>query len=90
MTAHQFIEQLFGRPAFGMPSHQRRITPAQRDLLVELIGQDEEGSAVERGFKRLTWKPSGRWAYILDEDSQARAVLTRLGSLRPSGSGSLF
>ena len=92
MTAHEFIDQLFSRPPFGLPSNIRRITCAQLDLLRRLIDEDEEGGAVDQGIgPGFTWMPSGRNKYIIAEDpGSGKYRLTRLANIVPSAMGRLF
>lgn len=92
MTAHDFLAQIFSRPSFGLASNMRRLTAAQLDLLARLIGEDEEGGAVDRGLGgSFTWLPSGRNKYVIAEDPRGRGgTVERLSNLRPSGCGRLF
>lgn len=52
MTAHTLIADIFARRQTGVDAHLRIITMAQLDLLTRLIGEDEEGGAVQRGLGR--------------------------------------
>jgi hypothetical protein len=92
MTAHGFIEQLFGRVQSNVASNMRYVTGPQFDLLVQLIGQDEEGSAVHRGMNGgLTWLPSGRWKYVLSFDpGSGRRSVMRLMTPAATEAGHLF
>jgi hypothetical protein len=96
MTAHDLITDIFSRHQDGVPGHMRRITRPQLDFLLGLIGEDEEGGAVENvpadaGFRATAWKPSGRNKYIVTEDLRGkRHTLTRLSNLVASGTGCLF
>ena len=92
MTAHGFIDQLFSRPSFGLDGNMRRLTPGQLDLLRNLIGEDEEGGAVQRGANgSLIWMPSGRPKYVITEDPRGgKHILARFSNLKASASGSLF
>lgn len=92
MTAHDLIDSIFRRPSPGLPGNQRRITRAQMKYLRDLIGQDDEGSAIGQGDRgALVWMPRGRWKYILAEDPIGdKHTLTKLGNLRPTDAGKLF
>lgn len=92
MTAHELIADIFARPQSGMPSNMRYITQGQLDFLRNLIGQDEEGGAVNAGMNGgFLWKPSGRWKYMITVDPQAnKRTLTRIMTLTPTGAGTLF
>lgn len=92
MTAHEFIRQLFERPGYGCASNMRRLTPRQLELLVELIGQDSEGGAVQRGMNgSFVWMPSGREKYVVTRDPQGRKhTLMRLPNLVSADSPRLF
>lgn len=93
MTAHSFIDQLFSRPGYGEASNVRRLTDDQIKLMLDLIGQDEEGGAVRRGQGRsIVWMPSGRWKYAVTEDPLKRGknTVARIGNTVPSDAGRLF
>lgn len=93
MTTHELIADIFRRPQERVDANLRIITMAQLDLLERLIGEDEEGGAMQRGRGRsFVWLPSGRDKYVVTEDPRGgrRHTLMRLSSLTPSGSGSLF
>jgi len=92
MTAHELIAQWFARPQAGVVSNLRFITTAQIDLLRELIGEDEEGAALQRGSGRsFVWKPSGRNKYVVTEGPEGkRNTIMRLANIVPSAAGSLF
>jgi hypothetical protein len=92
MTAHDLIADIFSRTQGGVEGNMRRITRAQLDLLVELIGEDEDGGAVQRGMGgSFVWMPAGRQKYIITEDARGgRHTLMRLANIRASASGSLF
>ena len=92
MTAHQLIDSIFSRPQMWLPGNMRRITPAQLDFLVNLIDEDEEGGAIEKGSGRsLVWMPSGRHKYVITEDAKGgKHTLTRMSNLVASASGRLF
>ncbi len=92
MTAHDLIAQWYGRPQTGVASNLRFITLAQLDLLRELIGQDEEGSALRRGVGRsFVWAPSGRTKYVVIEGPEGRRnTIMRLANIVPSAEGRLF
>lgn len=92
MTALEFIAQLFDRPGYGAASNMRRLTAPQLELLVELIGQDKEAAAVQRGMNgSLVWTPAGRDKYVVTRDpSEKKHTLTRLANLDASGCGRLF
>lgn len=93
MTAHQLIDSIFRRGQMGVPGNQRRITADQFKYLRDLIGQDEEGSAVRFAADgSLTWMPSGRNKYVIAPPPMGAKVgmLTRLSNLRASDAGSLF
>ena len=92
MTAHELIGSIFSRPQMWLPGNMRRITPAQLDFLVNLIDEDEEGGAVEKGSGRsLVWMPSGRHKYVITEDlSGKKHMITRMSNLVASASGRLF
>lgn len=92
MNAHDFIAELFARPQIRVSANECRLTRAQLDLLVRLIGEDEEGGAVKNGFAgSFTWLPSGRNKYVVTVHAGGdRAVLARLSNLKPSDAGRLF
>lgn len=93
MTAHGLIADIFGRAQPGLPGNMRRITAAQLKYLRDLIDQDEEGNAARRGDRgSIVWMPSGRWKYVLTEDTSGREkhTLTKLGNLTPTDAGRLF
>ena len=92
MTAHELIAQWFTRPQTGVASNQRFITLAQIDLLRDLIGQDEEGGALQRGIGRsFVWAPSGRKKYVVTEGPGGRRnSIVRLENIVPSAAGCLF
>ena len=92
MTAHDFIAQIFSRPAYGLLSNARRITGPQLDLLRRLIGEDEEGGAVQKGMDGgFAWMPSGRDKYVITVDAGRDVrTLTRFANIRPSDAGRLF
>jgi hypothetical protein len=92
MTAHELIAQWYQRPQAGVVSNMRFITVAQIDLLRDLIGEDEEGAAVERGMGRsFVWKPSGRNKYVVTEGQGGkRNTILKLANVVPSAAGSLF
>jgi hypothetical protein len=92
MTAHQLIDSIFSRPQMWLPGNMRRITRAQLDFLVNLIDEDEEGGAVEKGSgSSLVWMPSGRHKYVITEDaSGGKHTLTRMSNLVASSAGRLF
>lgn len=92
MTAHDLIADIFRRPQDGVAPNMRRITRAQMDYLLSLIGQDEEGGAMQRGTGgSLIWMPSGRNKYVITEDPRGnRHTLTRLQTIAPVAMGSLF
>jgi hypothetical protein len=91
-TAHDLIGDFFSRPQANIESNKRYITPAQWKFLVDLIGQDPEGSAIENGANGgLVWMPSGRWKYVLSQNPDGtRKTLTRLNAGRPVDAGRLF
>ncbi len=92
MTAHDLITSIFSRPQQGVAGNMRRITRAQLDFLVGLIGEDEEGGAMQRGLGgSMVWMPSGRNKYVITEDLRGnRHTITRLANIVPSGIGRLF
>jgi len=93
VTAHDLIYSIFSRPARGVEGNTRYISLEQLDYLVDLIGRDEGGGAVQRGRgKSLVWMPSGRDKYLVTEDPTGgkKHTLTRLSNIVPSGMGSLF
>jgi hypothetical protein len=93
MTAFDLIAQWFGRAQSGVAGNMRYITLAQLDLLRELIGRDEEGSALQPGRGRsFVWTPSGRDKYVITEDPAGgrKHTIMRLANIRASGMGSLF
>ena len=93
MTAYDLIDSIFARPARGVDGSSRRITTAQLDYLIDLIGRDEEGAAIQRGRgKSLVWMPSGRNKYVVTEDPTGgdKHTLARLANFVPSGQGRLF
>ena len=96
MTAFDFIDQLYSRAQFGARSalagNVRTLTRPQLDLLVALIGENEEGGAVEHGLGgSFVWMPRGRHKYVITEDpSGHRHTIARLSNLSASSSGMLF
>jgi hypothetical protein len=92
MTAHDLIASIFSRTQQDLPGNVRRITRAQLDFLLRLIGEDEEGGAVQRGRGgSVVWMPSGRNKYVIAEDLRGnKHTLTRLGNIVASSSGCLF
>lgn len=93
MTAHDLIAQWFGKAQASPAANIRYITVPQLDLLRELIGQDEEGAALQPGRGRsFAWMPSGRDKYVITEDPAGgrKNTITRLANLQASGMGSLF
>ncbi len=92
MTAHDLIASIFGRVQDGMPGNMRRITRAQLDFLVRLIGEDQEGGAMQASGPGVSaWTPSGRNKYIIREDLRGnRHVLERMANIVPTGVGLLF
>jgi hypothetical protein len=93
MTAHELIADIFRRPQDGVAANMRIITRAQLDFLASLIGEDEDGGALERGRGlSFIWMPRGRDKYVVTEDPRGgrRHTLLRLSNIVPSGSGSLF
>ena len=96
MTAHDLIADILSRTGTwqdrGMPANTRRVTPEQRQYLLSLIGQDEEGGALKNlGGEDVVWMPSGRNKYIIREHPRGRCfVLEKLSNVVPSGSGLLF
>ncbi len=92
MTAHGFIDQLFSRPQQGVASNMRFLTVGQIDLLWNLVGQDEEGAAVQRGRGRsFIWAPSGRRKFVVTEgEGGKKNTILVLGNVRPSAAATLF
>lgn len=93
MKAFELIDSIFARPARGVEGNTRRISTAQLDYLIDLIGKDDEGGAVQRGRgKSLVWMPSGRDKYVLTEDSTGgeKHTISRLANIIPTGQGRLF
>ncbi len=95
MAAHDFIGSIFGRTGpwnAGLGANVRAITPRQLAKLRELIGQDEEGSAlVSDGPGKTVWMPSGRDKYVIVEDPGGRKhTIERKSNLVPCGMGRLF
>jgi hypothetical protein len=92
VTAHDLIDSIFARPQAGLAGNIRSVTIMQLGYLRDLIGQDPEGGAIRAGAPGcMIWMPSGRWKYILAEDSIGnKHTLTRMGTLKPSGAGELF
>jgi len=93
MTAHDLIDSIFSRAAWGgVAPNVRRITPEQLCYLRDLIGADPEGGAAKPGAPgSLVWMPSGRHKYILTEDLHGtKHTLTRLSNICASESGRLF
>jgi hypothetical protein len=94
-TAHDLIADFFARTGpwnRDLPGNVRSLTRAQLDLLLRLIGEDEEGGAASSGGPGVTvWKPSGRNKYIIREDLRGRRhTVEQLASLAASGTGLLF
>jgi hypothetical protein len=94
-TAHDLVTDFFARAGpwnRGLPGNMRSLTRAQLDLLLRLIGEDEEGGALSSGGPGVTvWKPSGRNKYIIREDLRGqRHTVERLANLVASGTGLLF
>ena len=95
MTAHGFLADVFGRTGpwnRGLPGNVRCLTRAQLDHLLRLIGEDEEGGAMQPFEPRATvWAPSGRNKYVIREDARGgRHTVERLINLSQSSSGRLF
>jgi hypothetical protein len=92
MIAHDLIDSIFSRPQTGVAGNVRVITRAQLDFLTGLIGEDEEGGAVQRGLNgSFVWMPSGRHKYVITVDLRGnRHTLTRLSNIAAAASGSLF
>jgi hypothetical protein len=93
MTAHELIADIFARPQTGVAANMRIITRAQLDYLASLIGEDEEGGAMERGRGlSFVWMPSGRDKYVVTEDPRGgrRHTILRLSNIVPCSSGRLF
>jgi hypothetical protein len=92
VTAHDLILDLFSRPQSGVASNMRFITERQFNWLKDLIGADDEGSAVTGGMNGgLVWMPSGRWKYVLTfEPGSGKRSIMKLASVAPSAAGSLF
>lgn len=92
MTAHELIAQWFSRSQAGVVSNMRFITSAQLDLLRQLVGEDEEGAALQRGLGRsFVWTPSGRNKYVVTEGPGGkRNTIVKLANIVPSAAGSLF
>lgn len=92
MTAHDFIDQLFSRPSWGLPGNMRHVTQPQLELLRRLIGEDEEGGALHPGMNGgFIWMPRGRNKYIVAVDLGGRKrTIARLGNIVASDAGRLF
>jgi hypothetical protein len=92
MTAHDLIADIFSRHQDGVPGNMRRITRPQMDLLFRLIGEDEDGGAVQSAGPGVTvWMPMGRNKYVVTEDLRGkRHTLTRMSNIVPCGTGMLF
>lgn len=92
MTAHDLIASIFSRVQGNMPGNKRGISCAQLDFLRRLIGEDEDGGAMQPdGPGRSIWMPAGRHKYVITEDLRGkRHTLERLSNLTPAGSGRLF
>ena len=92
MTAHELIASIFLRVQDGMPGNARRISRAQLDFLRTLIGEDEQGGAMQTaGPGVAVWTPSGRNKYVIREDLRGdRHVLERLANVVPTGMDRLF
>jgi hypothetical protein len=92
MTAHEFIAELFSRPQINVESNKRYISAPQLALLRDLIGQDDEGGALQSGMNGgFIWMPSGCWKYVLSQNLDGtRRALTRLNAGRATDAGSLF
>jgi hypothetical protein len=92
MTAYQLIDDIFSRPQANVAGNMRYITERQFKWLVDLIGADEEGSAVTQGANGgLVWMPSGRYKYVLSYmPSLERRSIMKLANLKPSDAGTLF
>lgn len=92
MTAHELIGSIFSRVQDGVAPNMRRITRAQLDYLLTLIGRDEDGGAMKRGDGgSIIWMPTGRNKYVITEDPRGnRHTLTRLIALAPVDAGRLF
>ncbi|MBS1803497.1 MAG: hypothetical protein JST28_09020 [Acidobacteria bacterium] len=92
MTAFQLISDIFARPQKNVAANMRFITERQFNWLVDLIGADEEGSAVTNGLNGgLVWMPSGRWKYVLSyEPSIEKRSIMKLANIKASPAGTLF
>jgi hypothetical protein len=92
MTAHNLISDIFSRSQTGIADNMRRITRPQLNLLIKLIGENEESGAVQRGSGgSLVWMPRGLDKYVITEDPRGnKHTLTHLSNLIPTGMGSLF
>lgn len=94
MIAIEFIDQLFSRPRFGgdLAGESRRLTRPQFDLLLTLIGENEQAGAVHPGLGRsCVWAPTGRYKYVITEDAgRDRHTIIRLSNFSAASSGMLF